>query len=179
MCIREAGPGDIPAIARVVVDTWRTTYRGILPDAVLANLSYAQREQVWMRALENQENPATMYVAETETGEVVGVASGGRTDPPEARYQGELAAIYILAAYQGHGLGRRLLAAVAEGLAARGLTGLLVWVLADNPACRFYERLGGRRVYEKPVEVGGVPLPLAGYGWADATILWAPPRNPA
>jgi hypothetical protein len=68
---------------------------------------------------------------------------------------------------------------VAEGLAARGLTGLLVWVLADNPACRFYERLGGRRVYEKPVEVGGVPLPLAGYGWADATILWAPPRNPA
>jgi GNAT superfamily N-acetyltransferase len=179
MRIREAGPADIPAIARVVVDTWRTTYRGILPDPVLVNLSYAQREEVWRRALENQENPATMYVAETETGEVVGVASGGRTDPPDARYQGELAAIYIRDAYQGHGLGRRLLAAVAEGLAARGLTGLLVWVLADNPACRFYERLGGQRVYERPVEAGGATVSLAGYGWADATGLWAPPDSPA
>jgi GNAT superfamily N-acetyltransferase len=177
MRIREAGPADIPAIARVVVDTWRTTYRGILPAAVLANLSYAQREQVWTRALENQENPATMYVAETETGEVVGVASGGRTDPRDARYQGELAAIYILDAYQGQGLGRRLIAPVAQRLAERGLQGLLVWVLADNPACRFYERLNGRRVYEKPIEMGGATLPLVGYGWADATGLWAPPGN--
>ena len=53
MRIREAGPADIPAIARVTVDTWRTTYRGILPDDLLANLSYPQREQVWTRALAN------------------------------------------------------------------------------------------------------------------------------
>jgi len=178
MRIRDAGPADIPAIARVVVDTWRTTYRGILPDEVLANLSYAQREQVWTRALANQENPPAVYVAETETGAVVGVASGGRTEPPDPRYGGELAAIYILDAHQGHGLGHRLIAAVAQQLAERGRHGLLVWVLADNPACRFYERLGGRRVYEKPIEMGGATLLLAGYGWADATGLWTPPAAP-
>ena len=175
MRIREAGPADIPAIARVVVDTWRTTYRGILPDEVLATLSYAQREQVWTRALANQTNLPAVYLAETEAGAVVGVASGGRTEPPDPIYQGELAAIYILDTYQGHGLGRDLVAAVAQRLAERGLTGLLVWVLADNPACRFYERLGGRRVSEKPIEMGGATLLLAGYGWADATVLWSPP----
>ena len=32
MIIREATRNDVSAIAKVHVDTWRTTYRGIVPD---------------------------------------------------------------------------------------------------------------------------------------------------
>ncbi len=35
MLIRPARPADIPTMARVYVETWRATYRGILPDAYL------------------------------------------------------------------------------------------------------------------------------------------------
>ena len=47
MRIREASPTDATAIARVHVDSWRTTYAGIVPADYLANLSYVQREQFW------------------------------------------------------------------------------------------------------------------------------------
>ncbi|HEX7041129.1 MAG TPA: hypothetical protein VF202_13505 [Trueperaceae bacterium] len=43
MLIRAAKPEDALAIGRVHVDPWRTTYRGLLPDAVLAALSVEQR----------------------------------------------------------------------------------------------------------------------------------------
>ena len=47
MLIREASPRDAAAIARVHVDSWRTTYAGIVPADYLANLSYTRREQFW------------------------------------------------------------------------------------------------------------------------------------
>jgi hypothetical protein len=43
LVIREAAPADAPGIARVHVDTWRTTYQGIVPDQFLARLSYEAR----------------------------------------------------------------------------------------------------------------------------------------
>jgi hypothetical protein len=38
--IREAVPADAGAVARVHVDSWRTTYRGIIADSILSDLSY-------------------------------------------------------------------------------------------------------------------------------------------
>jgi GNAT superfamily N-acetyltransferase len=48
---------------------------------------------------------------------------------------------------------------------------MLVWVLADNLACRFYEILGGQRVYEKEIERGGTKLIEIAYGWTDLSNL--------
>jgi hypothetical protein len=39
MLLREATLKDVPVIARVHVDTWQTTYRGIVPDSYLAQLN--------------------------------------------------------------------------------------------------------------------------------------------
>lgn len=171
MLIRAALPADAPGMARVVVDTWRSTYRGLLPDTILDNLSYAQRTETWARHIADPEN--SIFVAATPAGAIVGVASGGPDRPDALGYAGELYAIYLLAAYQGQGLGRRLTAAVAQRLAERGLTSMLVWVLASNPARRFYESLGGAPLPEREMIFGGVPLALAGYGWRDTRPLYA------
>ena len=40
MRIRAAKPADAGSLARVHVDSWRSTYTGILPDEFLAGLSY-------------------------------------------------------------------------------------------------------------------------------------------
>jgi len=54
---------------------------------------------------------------------------------------------------------------------------MLVWVLADNPACRFYEALGGQKVYEKQIERGSTMLNEFAYGWTDTRFLIAGHSN--
>jgi hypothetical protein len=53
MLIREAKITDAAAIAKVHVDSWRTTYVGIVPTAYLAGLSHEQRAEEWRRTLSN------------------------------------------------------------------------------------------------------------------------------
>ena len=61
-------------------------------------------------------------------------------------------------------------------LIREGMTGLLLWVLAENPSRQFYEQLGGRPTYEKSVTIGGVSLIEVAYGWRDARTLIEPPE---
>ena len=78
MIIREARIDDAAGIAKVHVDTWRTTYAGILPDEHLANLSYERREKLWIDyILSDAESRIFNYVAENDAGQIVGFASGG------------------------------------------------------------------------------------------------------
>ena len=62
MNIRLATIADAQAIAKVHVDSWRTTYKGIVPDDVLANLSNSQRTEKWHSMLSNPRDKIT-YVA--------------------------------------------------------------------------------------------------------------------
>ncbi len=164
--IRKAQEGDAEGIARVHVDSWRTTYRGIVPDEYLARLSYERREQVWKNALSQRPDSNLLFVALDDMGRVVGFISGGKEREEDPDYRGELYAIYLLEEMQGHGLGRRLVTQLVEGLLEMGLDSMLVWVLAENPACQFYQALEGQRVRSKPIEIGGVTLEEEAYGWS-------------
>lgn len=170
--IRPATAGDAEHIARVHVDTWRTTYRGIVPDEALANLSYERREQVWRAAAaQSGQGGRSLFVAE-DAGHIVGFASGGPEQTGDALYKGELYAIYVLQASQGQGIGRLLVHRVGEALISAELSTMLVWVLAANSGARgFYEVLGGRLVREQSVEVLSATLPEVAYGWHDLPSL--------
>lgn len=172
MIVREATHTDVPIIAKVHVDTWRTTYRGIVPDEHLANLSYERRASSWYNILNHApKNGYFTYVAEDEFGEIIGFASGGEERTGDPVYKGELMAIYILQNQQGKGIGRCLVQAVAKKLYLSGITSMLVWVLVDNPACQFYAALGGKPVHEKEIEIGDKPLIEVAYGWMETGNL--------
>ena len=161
--VRPAEPADAAAIARVHVWSWRTTYRGLLPDEFLASLSEDFYEERWRRTLGDASN--RVYVAETSLG-VVGYASGGRERAGEDGFSGELYAIYLLEEAQGHGHGHRLVRAVVDGLLVLGLPDMIVWVPRENaPARRFYEKLGGVYVREQPITIGSSLLTEVSYGW--------------
>jgi GNAT superfamily N-acetyltransferase len=155
----------------VLVASWQTSYRGIIADEVLANLSQEQRAQHWMTTLSNPASTEFAYVAEDETGRVVGFASGGPECMGNPRYAGQLYAIYLLADYQRQGIGSRLTLAVVQRLRAQGVTSLQIWVLAENPARGFYEHLGGQLIDSQPLEIGGTTLEVVAYGWADTASL--------
>jgi GNAT superfamily N-acetyltransferase len=182
MHIRPATGADVGGIARVHVDSWRTTYQGILPDDYLATLTYERRESLWRKICARPVGHRLVYVAEETPGDIVGFASGGPERSGDPVYTGEIYAIYLLQRWQGRGLGRRLIVRLVRRLRARGLTSLLIWVLADNPSCRFYEALGGRLVRDKLETTGGVQLFEVAYGWLDLqTIIDAqvrPRRRP-
>ena len=172
MIVRPALAADAPAMGRVHVASWRTTYPNIVPEAALARLDAAANAARWARRFSDPAYPKGIFVAEDETGAVVGFASGGPERDDIPRYAGELYALYLLREAQGQGVGRALVQAVAEWLAADGVTTLIAWVLAENRAARgFYERLGGRYVGTKPYLVEGVALDEVAYGWTDTAAL--------
>ena len=171
MIIRQATLEDAAGIARVHVDTWRTTYRGIVPEDYLTNMSYEESEKRWAARLNDSEGKTCIYVAEDEAGHIVCFVSGGPDRDNDPVYKGELYAIYILQAQHGEGIGRRLTLALVEGLLQMGLDSMILWVFAVNPARRFYEALGGQLVKTNQFEISGVTIDEVAYAWPDIRTL--------
>ena len=165
--LRPAQVDDALAIARVHVDTWRTAYVGIVSDEHLASLSYERCQAGWIEHLSNPQSDERTFVVEAQSGQIVAFASGGPLRDALAGFDGELYNIYVLQSFQRIGYGKLLVTQVAHYLADRGYHSLVIWVLKDNPACRFYERLGGRMTSEKAVEIDAKQLIDVAYAWSD------------
>lgn len=171
MRIREAVPDDASGIAKVKVDTWRTTYPGIVPKEILSGLSYDRSEQSWRTVLENPNRLPFSYIAEDDVGAVIGFVAAGTIRDDIEGYDGEIYAIYVLQDYQGKGLGKSLISKAAQRLKSEGLTSMMLWVLVDNPTRYFYEALDGLPIAEKEIEIGGALLSVVGYGWQTLEIF--------
>jgi ribosomal protein S18 acetylase RimI-like enzyme len=165
--IRRAGIDDAPAIAGVLVASWRSTYRTLLPDDFLASLSESAYADRWRRFIDDKSNLVYVVEDESQAGvSIVGFASAGRERAGETGYSGELYAIYILDSHQRRGYGSRLVRSVVAGLREMGIDDMLIWVLRDNrPARDFYERLGGVYVRAQPITMGSATLEEVSYGW--------------
>jgi L-amino acid N-acyltransferase YncA len=161
--IRVATVKDAAAIAHVHVESWRTTYAGIVPEDYLASLDEGAREASWREWLTLD---VDVFVAEVE-GDVVGFVGGGAIREPVEGFDAELFAIYLLRKAQRRGIGMALLKRLAASLRERGFGGMVAWVLEDNSSGGFYSRSGAMRVASKEMEVGGVMLPVVAYGWSD------------
>jgi ribosomal protein S18 acetylase RimI-like enzyme len=161
--VRRAKVDDAPAIAAVHVASWRTSYKGLLPDGYLAAMSEPTYEEQWRGFIDR--GTSLIYVAEEDDG-IVGFVSGGHERAGEDEFGGELYAIYVLEAAQGHGHGRELVRAMVGGLREMGFADMVVWVLRDNaPGRRFYERLGGVYVREQSITIASTSLKEVAYGW--------------
>lgn len=175
--IRRATPADAADAARIHVQSWQETYRGMVPQSFLDALDVTQRTASWRRELENPAESMPQFVALVD-GEVYGIAGAGRRRPARdgddsthaaalEPYDSEIYRLYILDAAKGMGLGRKLMRAMADALEAAGMTRPMLWVAAANKTKHFYEHLGGREIARKTEVVGGADLEEIGYGWED------------
>jgi GNAT superfamily N-acetyltransferase len=169
--IRPAVLEDALAIARVHVESWRTTYRGIFPQGLLDGLSIEDRARSWNDALSNPPARFVTLVACDDTGQVVGFASGGDERTRLLGCDGELQAIYLLDSAQRQGWGTLLVRRFARELRSSGFTSMAVWVLARNPSRKFYEALGARIIAEQQIERGGESYTEIAYGWSELEEL--------
>lgn len=144
----------------------------MLPDDVIAGSALADREALWSRLLSPPEDQRCAYVAATPDGQIIGCAWGGPEESGDPAYRAELLGIYLLDAYQGHGLGRRLVAAVATDMERQGHAALLLWALSENHRARhFYEALGGQLLRKREITMRGSPVREVAYGWPDISRL--------
>lgn len=124
---------EIRGKAYVHWKAWQEAYPGLVSPAYLEKLSLEKCEEIAFRRPEN-----TLVAIDGER--VLGFVCYGGGDDPDT---GEIFALYVLAAYYGTGLGRRLMDAGLERL--RDCPEVRLWVLQGNArAIRFYEKCGFR-----------------------------------
>ncbi|SDM97971.1 GNAT family N-acetyltransferase [Sediminibacillus halophilus] len=165
--IRKAAIDEAEAIAKVSVDSWFSTYRGIIPEKILDKITYQQRSAAFKKRLVDPQH--YIFVAETTDGQIVGFVNGGPERSGDYPYNGEIYSLYILDEYHHLQIGRKLVRAIAEQLQTDGCDSLLVWVLEENPAKGFYEHLGAKPVdrnYLAELEAFETAL-----GWAEVDHL--------
>jgi GNAT superfamily N-acetyltransferase len=166
--IRKAIVNDAAGIAQVHVDSWISTYSGIIPTEYLDKLTYESRQKLW----ENNILELDVFVAENNEGRIIGFSTG-RTERTGRHkgFDGELSSIYLLKEYQGKGIGKRLLNSVVNTLRSKGINSMLVLVLEDNPSRYFYEAMGAQMLDKIELEIGGKKLNEIVYGWDEISKL--------
>ena len=136
-------------------------------------MSYEKREQSWHRVFKNASIDKNFtYLAESESSQIIGFANAGIEREENQIYRGELYAIYILENHQRKGIGSKLVKTVVQRLNRMEINSMIVWVLQDNPARHFYEKLGGKKVSVKEIERKGTKLIEIAYGWTDISNLF-------
>jgi GNAT superfamily N-acetyltransferase len=162
--IRPAQLADAEGIARAHTASWRSSYRGILPDSVLARIDVDQRTASWRRVLQDR-SVLTLVAYDVTHHDIVGFCDAGPSRG-HSGYAAEVYRIYIEHHAKRYGLGREMFELVTDWLRTRHLPSLIIWVLDDNHhARRFYEAMGGRASSRVASTVSGFPVVELAYVW--------------
>ncbi len=98
-------------------------------------------------------------------------AQGDQDDQGESLRSGEIGSIYVLPNWQRQGVGRGFIANAARHLASYQFETLVVWVLHDDPARAFYEKLGGDACALREIQFIDTTLVQVCYQWLDISEL--------
>ncbi|MBB5832345.1 GNAT family N-acetyltransferase [Brachybacterium aquaticum] len=140
LTLREAREEDVPAIVEVT----QAAYRGEGGWTTEADLVDGHRTDDDGVSAMLADPAVVLLVAADEAGAVRGCCYTRRAAPEaDGRVVAELGLFAVDPSLQGAGLGRRLLEAQAEQLAARGVDVLMIQVLQSRPELHaWYERRG-------------------------------------
>ena len=127
---------EIRGKAYVHWKSWQETYAGLIDQDYLDRMTLEKCTEIAFRWPEN------LLVA-MDGDQVVGFAGFGPCRDQSLPETGEVIAIYVLKAYQGKGIGYRLMVEAMEKLSS--FHKVILWVLEGNDkAVSFYERFGFR-----------------------------------
>lgn len=107
---------DVAGISFVHVDSWRFTYRGLVPNEFLEGLSVEQRVPVWTALVADETSTSALLVLEDAT-EVIGFSHFGPSRDEDADgATGEVTSIYLLKSSWRRGGGTLLLDSITTAM---------------------------------------------------------------
>lgn len=170
-CIRNAVEEDAEPLAKVHIQAWRETYRGIMPDQILDDVSVKQRTLGFRQRIRTTSHNRSCLVIAVCKDELVGFASSGPTREQILGTDGEIYAINLLNDAKHKGIGRQLMHKTATHLADQNFQSAGLWVLEANlPAVSFYNTLAGTPGTSIEREIGGKKL-------TERAIFWSPTQK--
>ncbi|MFG6116300.1 GNAT family N-acetyltransferase [Halobacillus sp. MO56] len=169
--VRKAVFEDAEQIAHVHVSSWKSTYKDLIDEKDMSNITVENRIALWEAVLKVPVNGQVALVVENDAGRVVGFVSGGKERTKHYGYDGEIYAIYLLDPYQRQGLGGLLLEAFGKEMKEAGYQSLLVWVLTHNPSSDFYRKHGAKLVEAETVTIGEGTYEETAFGWKNIDEL--------
>ena len=135
MIIRKAEKKDVRQIAQIVVEDWKTAYRGIMDDRFLDALDAEKRYQTEIKRYQE-------YTVAADQEEVLGFAWNRLIDDEVTDC--EIVALYVRYSKRKNGIGKALLRDAVDRFRERGRKRMIIWCLRENDeARRFYEKTGG------------------------------------
>ncbi|MEV4392513.1 GNAT family N-acetyltransferase [Nonomuraea sp. NPDC049607] len=152
MLIRNGTIDDISPIVALHVESWRTAYAGIMPDAFLNGPLGDDRLALWRERLDAPVPGAGLFVGHDDDGDLLGFVY--LLPAPDGRVL--LDNLHVRPGSTGSGAGSRLLrrglAWVADEHPGREV--YLEVLSANTRAVAFYERHGARRTDERMCRFG-------------------------
>lgn len=126
-------------MARVNVQCWQETYRGLMSDTILDDPGLlTARERFWTAALTDERYRENRVAVAEWDGELVGIAMSGPPLDDGASWARQLYVLYVQAADHGTGVGPALLDAVVGPAESAAL-----WVADPNPRAQAFYRKHG------------------------------------
>lgn len=143
--VRPASPADVDGLAETAIEAWRVGFRGIVPEQIDPVATW-RPERIAERLADRAHDGSAILAAELE-GRVRGLSLFGPSrDQGAPAREGEIVALYVHPDSWRRGIGRGLVAATLDRLAAAGDREAIVWTLAESPRnLAFYTALGFRR----------------------------------
>jgi len=157
--VRDARPEDARTVAEIHIAAWRAAYRELMPADYLASLSVNERADMWTRSI-IRGGPSKLAIAEVD-GALAGFCSFGPARDELPDDVAEIYAVNVAPERWRLGAGRALCEHALRQAAAREHKTMTLWVVKGNdPARRFYERLGYRPDGAERTNSQLVPIPF-------------------
>lgn len=139
--IRWAVYDDSEALGIIHSQGWKTAYKNIIPDKVLAKITAHERKKRFEAAIKDKTQETAVLI---KNNKVIGFCTlGANRDEDIDNSHGEIWGIYLLDKHWGQGLGKVLVHWGIKELYERGYSKISLWVLEENiSARRFYEKIG-------------------------------------
>jgi GNAT superfamily N-acetyltransferase len=163
--LRHALASDTEAIAALHAESWRSAYRGLVPDDFLGPGLDAERLQAWRERFASLDPDRLVLVAASDD-QLVGFTCVLAAAEPG--FGPLLDNLHVKPGWRGRGIGARLLhesrawvRQIAPGQPMH------LWVMEGNTAARaFYRAQGGSEGERRVNEMGGTPVTAVRCTWA-------------
>ena len=163
--LRHALPHDSDAIAALHAESWRSAYRGLVPDDFLGAGLDAERQQAWRDRFATVPPDRRLVLLATSGDALIGftcVLADGETG-----FGPLLDNLHVKPGWRGRGIGARLLDE-SRAWVDRIAPGqpMHLWVMEGNTAARaFYRARGGTEGELRVNEMGGAPVAAVRCTW--------------
>ena len=151
--IRKINIEDIEKVAEIQVNSWKTSYKGIISDIFLRNITVEEKVKERKKDYKDSE----FIVAEID-GEIVGFCRYIWENYHNSQIKDadcEILSIYVKNDLKQNGIGTKLFQYVKDDLNNKNRNKMILWCLKDNISSKiFYKKMGGKIIKEKYAEIG-------------------------